>query len=73
MVLAAGDRFGRYHILGEIRGVGMGAVWRVHDTLLGQDVALEILDVGRETSAGPSRPCSGMRAARLPPCTTPMP
>jgi tetratricopeptide (TPR) repeat protein len=43
MTLSAGDRLGRYEILGPLGAGGMGEVYRAKDTELDRDVAIKVL------------------------------
>ena len=43
MALSAGDRLGRYEILGPIGAGGMGEVYRARDTDLDREVAVKVL------------------------------
>lgn len=43
MPLAAGDKLGRYEILGRIGAGGMGEVYRARDSRLRREVAIKIL------------------------------
>ncbi len=51
MTLAAGDRLGRYEILGELGAGGMGEVYRAHDTSLDREVAVKVLPEGMAQDA----------------------
>jgi len=43
MTLSAGDRLGRYEILGPLGAAGMGKVHRARDTEVERDVAIKVL------------------------------
>ena len=63
MTLSAGDRLGRYEILGALGAGGMGEVYRAKDTELEREVALKVL---LEAVAGnPERIARFEREARL--------
>jgi eukaryotic-like serine/threonine-protein kinase len=46
-MIALGTRLGSYEVLAQIGAGGMGEVYKAHDTKLGRDVAIKILDVPR--------------------------
>ena len=52
MVLSAGDRLGRYEILGQLGSGGMGEVYRATDTTLARDVAVKVLPDGVANDPG---------------------
>ncbi len=43
MALSAGDRLGRYEVLGPLGAGGMGEVYRARDSELERDVAIKVL------------------------------
>jgi TolB-like protein len=53
MPLSAGDRLGRYEILGPLGAGGMGEVYRAHDERLDRDVAIKVLP--EELAENPDR------------------
>jgi len=63
MTLSAGDRLGRYEILGALGAGGMGEVYRAKDTELDRDVAIKVLPEGM--AQDPDRIARFEREARL--------
>ena len=49
--MQAGDRLGRYEIVGAIGKGGMGEVWRARDTSLHRDVAIKTLPIADASDA----------------------
>ncbi|MEJ2190541.1 MAG: serine/threonine-protein kinase, partial [Acidobacteriota bacterium] len=62
MVLSAGDRLGRYEIVGPLGAGGMGEVYRAVDTALAREVAVKVLPDG--VADDPSRRERFIREAR---------
>jgi Tol biopolymer transport system component len=51
MMIAVGERLGRYEILGDLGAGGMGEVYRARDTTLDRDVAIKVLPEGMAQDA----------------------
>jgi serine/threonine protein kinase len=62
MPLSAGDRLGRYEILGALGAGGMGEVYRAHDERLDRDVAIKVLPA--DVAQDPDRLARFEREAR---------